>query len=491
MSDMAPKGEPRDDSAPAGNPVNPPNDEQAPSQQAQSPQDGPGGGPAPAAEEPRTDPAEPTPLPPRDAAPAPEPPPKAPMVVVRYGLMRQIGKFRHRFESPVRPGAKVVVRTERGVEIGEVLLGIGEGGCTRHITTQRLAEFFRSTGSESPLGRDGKVLRPANTQDLIDQRHLESSAREEGAYCRRRIRELDLKMKLVTVEHLLGGERIVFFFAAESRVDFRELVRDIAGQYRTRIEMRQIGARDEARLVADYERCGRQCCCQQYLKELKPVSMRMAKIQKATLDPSKISGRCGRLMCCLRYEDATYEELRKLLPKKNIYVRTAEHFGRVVDTQILTQLVRLQLADNTLVAVANEDIIERNAEPPPPKPPAAVETRTRPDRSEMRLLRDETPDERTDERKRAPLETEPADKPARPGGDAQAPSSGGKKRRRRFRRPRSGSGGAQRQPSEQGRPAGQTQPPQPAQGATKNQPSQQKQQGSSRSRRRRNKKKRK
>jgi cell fate regulator YaaT (PSP1 superfamily) len=208
------------------------------------------------------------------------------------------------------------------------------------------------------------LFRSANQQDIIDQRHLDSSAGEEYGFCRKLIRELELEMKLVAVEHLLGGERIIFYFTAEHRVDFRELVRRLAGQYRTRIEMRQVGARDEARLVADLERCGQRCCCQQFLKELKPVSMRMAKVQKATLDPTKISGRCGRLMCCLRYEDETYEKLRKKLPKKNIWVRTEETLGKVIGGQIITQLVRIAQPDGTIAAVPNEDIIEKDMDPP-------------------------------------------------------------------------------------------------------------------------------
>src|SRR5204862_7204279 len=118
--------------------------------------------------------------------------------------------------------------------------------------------------------------------------------------------------------------------------DFRDLVSKLAAEQRSRIDMRQVGARDEARLTADYERCGQHCCCKQFLKVLKPVSMRSAKVQKATLDPLKISGRCGRLMCCLRYEDQTYDELRKRLPKRKTRVGSPEGDGWVVDTQILT-----------------------------------------------------------------------------------------------------------------------------------------------------------
>jgi hypothetical protein len=149
----------------------------------------------------------------------------------------------------------------------------------------------------------------------------------------------------------LGGERVIFHYTSEQWVDFRELVRRLAQEYQTRIEMHQVNARDEARLVADYEKCGQHCCCRQFLKVLKPVSMRSAKVQKATLDPTKISGRCGRLMCCLRYEDETYEVLRKKLPHRQTRVITADGFGTVVDTQVLTQLALVQL-DNQEAAQA-------------------------------------------------------------------------------------------------------------------------------------------
>ncbi len=290
-------------------------------------------------------------------------------VLVRHGLMRNVGQFRHELPVVPAPGTRVVVRTERGVELGEVVVGVGEADAPHCLAPDRISGFLRACGGAYPLRTEGTVLRVANAQDLIDFRHLENGAHEEAAFCRQQIRQLNLKMRLVMVEHLLGGERIIFYFTSEHRVDFRELVRRLAAQFRTRIEMRQVGARDEARVAADYERCGQRCCCQQFLKELQPVSMRMAKVQKATLDPSKISGRCGRLMCCLRYEDTTYEELRKKLPRKNIWVRTADKVGRVIETQILTQLVKLALADGTVIAVPNETILERDV-PAPPLPPS-------------------------------------------------------------------------------------------------------------------------
>jgi len=322
--------------------------------------------------------------------------PETGRVIVRYGQMRQIGEFRHSLAVPPTASTKVVARTERGVELGEVLMAVNPNcatACHRCINDKVLRDYIQGCGEEYPYRRDGKILRLANPQDVIDQRHLETGAREEGTYCRQQIRELNLPMRLVTVEHLLGGERIIFYFSAETRVDFRELVRRLATQYRTRIEMRQVGARDEARLVADYERCGQRCCCQQFLKDLKPVSMRMAKTQKATLDPSKISGRCGRLMCCLRYEDVGYEELRKKLPRKNIWVKAADGtLGKVLEGQILTQLVRVLLPDFTQAVIANEDIVERDV-PSPEMAPPREDRRPRRELKEKvppRMLRDES-----------------------------------------------------------------------------------------------------
>jgi cell fate regulator YaaT (PSP1 superfamily) len=286
--------------------------------------------------------------------------------------MGNIGQFRHNLQPAPARGANVVIRTDRGVELGQVLTVVTEDACMGCLTPNRLEEHIKANGPDYPFRRDGKVLRLANPQDLIDQRHLNSSARDERKFCAQEIKDMKLDMKLVAVEHLLGGERIIFYFLAEHRVDFRDLVHKLASQYHTRIEMRQVGARDEARLVGDYERCGQECCCKQFLKGLQPVSMRMAKTQKATLDPSKISGRCGRLMCCLRYEDQCYRDLKKCLPHKNIWVKTAEQIGRVTGTQILTQLVQVQLPDGTRGVFANEDIIERNVDPPeaPPTPSA-------------------------------------------------------------------------------------------------------------------------
>ena len=191
----------------------------------------------------------------------------------------------------------MIVRTDRGLEVGEVLTE-----ATEHVL-----------GSMNNPGY-GQILRPMTADDVRDQARLHEQEAREFEVCERLIAQEKLDMRLVDVEHLFGGERVVVFYLSENRVDFRELVRQLAAEFQTRVEMRQIGVRDEAKLLADYGDCGKPVCCNTHLSEMPPVSMKMAKIQKATLDPTKISGRCGRLKCCLRYEYDTYEALQKELP---------------------------------------------------------------------------------------------------------------------------------------------------------------------------------
>ena len=267
----------------------------------------------------------------------------APLVCVRYGRMGMLGLFGSKL-GEIAPHARVVIKSDRGLELGVALCP-----ATR-----------RTTYAGKPLKRVGLIRRLATGDDLMEERHLHQSEERERTFCSQRIKELKLPMRLATVEHVFGGDRIVFFFLSDGRVDFRNLVKDLAHEYQTRIEMRQIGVRDEARLLADYERCGQFVCCRTFIKDFQPVSMRMAKIQKATLDPSKISGRCGRLMCCLRYEFQTYEELRKNLPKKNSYVMTEESGpGKVVGSDILTQLVKVDISGRVEI-VSVESITQRD-----------------------------------------------------------------------------------------------------------------------------------
>ncbi len=289
-----------------------------------------------------------------------------PTTAVRYGAMNWIGEFTYKPGMVFRCRAKVVIQTDRGIELGEQV-SLSCGGCDKSISREQIKRYVEASGPEFYRFGAGRILREARPDDLIEHERLNAHNREDIERCQLMAAQLGLDMKVVTVEHLLGGERIVFYFRADGRVDFRELVRNLARHYHTRIEMRQVGARDEARLVADYEICGRECCCKNFLKKLRPVTMKMAKLQKSTLDPSKVSGRCGRLRCCLRYEHEGYEQLAAKLPRIGSYVRTEFGLGRVIDRQILTQLVLIRTDDGREITVPNEEIQARDL-PAPNKP---------------------------------------------------------------------------------------------------------------------------
>ncbi len=276
--------------------------------------------------------------------------------LVCYGKLNFQGEFLRPKDKIFPAGTKVIVRTERGIEIGRIVLGCCEGCGDKGVSREKWQNYTSHRPQDKPATKTGQILRAASPQDLIDQQRLDQDGLDKARFCTQITKEMGLEMKFVHVEHLFGGDRILFYFKSEKRVDFRKLVRRLAKEYRTRIEMRQVGARDEARILADFERCGRECCCRSFLKALAPVNMKMAKIQKATLDPSKISGRCGRLMCCLRYEHNSYEELRKNLPPRNTLVNTPEGEGIVVDRQILTQLVMVRLPDAKYLAFPLSEI---------------------------------------------------------------------------------------------------------------------------------------
>ena len=247
------------------------------------------------------------------------------VAIVRYGSMEETGFF-EAAEEGLRKGDDVIVRTSRGVEWGELLSQVQQ----REVETA------------------GQVLRKASKEDSERRREIEGTLqKEELQFCRGMIKKHKLPMKLVTVQHLFGGSKIIFFFLAEGRVDFRELVKELANKYRTRIELRQIGVRDEARLLGHYGPCGRELCCRNFLRDLKPVPMKSAKSQKSTLDPSKISGCCGRLRCCLMFEDEQYSQLRKQLPRRGTRVVTAKGEAVVMDYEIIQQTVKVKFDDGS------------------------------------------------------------------------------------------------------------------------------------------------
>jgi len=278
------------------------------------------------------------------------------LMLVQYGRMGTLGWFEHNETRIQKVSTRVVVKTDRGLELGDIVGPYCYKAGQFRQNCEQVEGYYEESGVEKCFGGGGTFIRYATAQDISEERHLRKSAEEELVCCKKFVRELELSMRVIDAEHVFGGERIIFYFTSDGRVDFRELVKKLAREYQTRIEMRQIGSRDEAKLVADYETCGQECCCKRFLKILKPVNMRMAKLQKATLDPSKISGYCGRLRCCLRYEDQTYQELKERLPKRNSRVKTPDGPGKVVDVQILTQLVIVQNDNGTEVAIPVEEI---------------------------------------------------------------------------------------------------------------------------------------
>ncbi|MGN0585680.1 MAG: stage 0 sporulation family protein, partial [Oscillospiraceae bacterium] len=221
-------------------------------------------------------------------------------------------------------GTLVIVETARGVECGEVAM------------VNRMVEDSRIT---APLK---SIIRVANEQDMkiLEQ----NKAKEQNAFkiCQEKILAHKLDMKLVDVECTFDNNKLLFYFTAETRVDFRDLVKDLASVFRTRIELRQIGVRDEAKILGGLGICGRPFCCKSFLGEFQPVSIKMAKEQGLSLNPTKISGTCGRLMCCLKYEQDCYEELLKTTPKTGAYVSTEKFKGYVEEVNLITGKLKVK-----------------------------------------------------------------------------------------------------------------------------------------------------
>lgn len=285
-----------------------------------------------------------------------------PSTAVRFGYMRYIGEFSHAPDMKFTCGAKVVIQTHRGIEIGEQV-SLTCHGCEKSVTREQMKAWVATCGEDSFTFDAGRILREAASADLAEYAHMQQGCKEKRRFCQEVANRYRLPMRVAECECPFGGERIIFYFTAAERIDFRAMVKDLAREYRTRIEMHQVGARDEARLLADYETCGREVCCKVFLKTLRPISMRMAKVQKATLDPTQVSGRCGRLKCCLRYEHVGYEELDKKLPRVGVRIATHHGEGVVVNRQILTQLVQIRADDDKLITVVAEDITAIGVKP--------------------------------------------------------------------------------------------------------------------------------
>lgn len=254
--------------------------------------------------------------------------------------MRSLGVMAVRNDVAYRRGMEVIVRSDRGLEVGQVLCAATEDALS-HL-------------DQAP---SGQIVRAVSSDDLNEINHIDGSRQEKIVVCQRHIEALELDMKLVDVEQLFGGERLVVFYLSEERVDFRELVKQLANEFQTRIEMRQIGVRDEAKLLADYGDCGKPVCCNTHLVTMPPVSMKMAKLQKATLDPTKISGRCGRLKCCLRYEFDTYEEIQKQLPRVGAEIVTKLGKARVLNQQIIAEQLLVETEDHRRMVIDASEVL--------------------------------------------------------------------------------------------------------------------------------------
>jgi len=255
------------------------------------------------------------------------------------------------------PGDKVMVETARGIECGEVVRANRE--------------------CKEPREDLKPVVRRATPEDLARMEQNARKAREAMKVCQERIAAHKLDMKLVDAEYAFDNSKLTFNFTADGRVDFRNLVKDLAATLHTRIELHQIGVRDEAKKLGGMGICGQPFCCSRFLKDFQPVSIKMAKEQGLSLNPTKISGSCGRLMCCLQYEQSVYEELNKLTPKNGTTVNTPEGRGTVVDCNILTGKMKVRLdkePDFPVVEVMREDLNKpaRTAAPAPAPEPAVT-----------------------------------------------------------------------------------------------------------------------
>lgn len=221
--------------------------------------------------------------------------------------------------------SNVIVETARGVEFGLVVIPV------REVPEDEIV---------APLK---KVIRIATEEDKIHSEENAKKEKEAFEKCLQKIKEHNLEMKLIDVEYTFDNNKIMFYFTADGRVDFRELVKDLAAIFKTRIELRQIGVRDESKMMGGIGICGRALCCCTFLGEFQPVSIKMAKEQGLSLNPTKISGACGRLMCCLKYEQEAYEDILRRMPKNGAIVETPEGQGVVVDASLLKETVKVKL----------------------------------------------------------------------------------------------------------------------------------------------------
>jgi cell fate regulator YaaT (PSP1 superfamily) len=253
-------------------------------------------------------------------------------------------------------GDYVIVETTRGEEAGKVVIA------PRQVSDLEI------------VGRLKEVKRRASALDLTQIIHYRHREQEARARCQEKAREHNLPMKVVRAEYNYDGSRLVFFFTADKRVDFRKLVQDLARSFKARIELRQIGVRDEAKLMGGIGRCGQTLCCTTWLTEFSPVSIKMAKQQDLPLSPMEISGVCGRLLCCLSYEDEYYTRAKEQMPKLGAIIDTPHGRGKVVQVNVVKESIQVELESQVMVEVSHEELLDLA------HPPSVPETKHRPRR---------------------------------------------------------------------------------------------------------------
>ena len=310
-------------------------------------------------------------------------------------------------------GMEVVVRTDRGLEVGQVL-----------------CESTEDALSHLDQPAHGTIVRAVSAEDVSDIDTIDAARLSNIETCKRHVEKLGLAMKLVDVEQLLGRQRMVVYYLSEDRVDFRELVKVLASEFQTRIEMKQIGARDEAKLLADYGDCGKPVCCNNHLVKMPPVSMKMAKLQKATLDPTKISGRCGRLKCCLRYEFDTYLDIQRELPKVGSHVVTRNGKARVVAQQIIAQQLLVETEDHRRILIEASEVLSVTRKAGSPSSSGSVATVTKKSKPDSGAERKNSEGGKAKGRAQKP----PASKDSNSEKDSKDSNAPKKKRRRSRRR---------------------------------------------------------
>ena len=332
--------------------------------------------------------------------------------VVRYGVTRILGEFTARGYGGLARGVSVIVRSDRGHEWGTIL----------STATEQTRTYLGTSAAH------GRIVRVATFEDEAERDRSATLEKEAFAGCLELIRERSMQMQLIDAEQVIGGERLIFYYVSEQRVDFRDLVKGLAKRFHVRIEMRQIGIRDEAKLLADYGDCGQPVCCNTFLREMPPVSMKMAKLQKATLDPSKISGRCGRLKCCLRYEYDTYEENRREMPPVGATVVTKQGTGRVVGLELLAEKLVIQYEGQRQVMTDAKDVLTvvstKSAKPaPPPESKSSNEGEATDHSSKSKPRRDQKPRGDSPQNPRPQREERPNPPDERPTDDRPDPDA--------------------------------------------------------------------